>query len=56
MNIKSEKQMFFIRCIILLKGYVSNFPDLLESLYSLEISQTLTTIKTGKDWVKSGCL
>ena len=30
-------------------------PDLLESLYSFEISQKLTTIKTEKNAVKSGC-
>ena len=33
-----------------------NFPNLLESLYSLEISQNSPTIKTGKFTVKSGCL
>ena len=30
------------------------FPDLLESLSSFEISQKLTTIKTGKNAVKIG--
>ena len=64
-KIKSEKQMFFIRNFIkgdisylfrcFIEGHVSNVADLLKSLYSFEISQKLTTIKTGKNVIKSGC-
>ena len=55
-KIKSGKYMFYIFVDILLKGMSYwNFPDLLESLYSFEISQNLATIKTGKNKVKSGC-
>ena len=50
------KEIFYIFIDMLWKGMSHwNSPDLLESLYSLEISQKLTTIKTGKNAVKSGC-
>ena len=63
-KIKSEKQyallldilwkeIFYIFIEILLQVMSHwNFPDLLESLYSFEISQKLTTIKTGKKHVR----
>ena len=62
MRIKSEiffyldvllKKIFYIFINILWKGMSHrNFPDLLESLCSFEISQKLTTKKTGKKCVK----
>ena len=48
------KEIFYIFIDVLLKWMSHlNFPDLLRSLYSLEISQNPLIIKTGTNTVKS---